>query len=124
MLNFNPDDRVDTGFLQRKISEKLAADSISYVDATGIAVALCGDTIATNMFMVGVAAQRGWLPVTIAAIERAIELNGIQIELNKRAFAFGRLWIHDEAKSKGTLIQLDLDTVQFNRALNRGNAHR
>ena len=103
MLNFNPDDRVDTGFLQRKISEKLAADSISYVDATGIAVALCGDTIATNMFMVGVAAQRGWLPVSIAAIERAIELNGIQIELNKRAFAFGRLWIHDEAKVRALI---------------------
>jgi indolepyruvate ferredoxin oxidoreductase len=103
MLNFNPDDRVDTAFLQRKIREKLAEERVGYVDATGIAVALCGDSIATNLFMVGVASQRGWLPVSAAAIERAIELNGVQIELNKRAFAFGRLWVHDPAAVAGLL---------------------
>ncbi len=102
-LNFNPDDKVDTGLLQRKIREKLADDRIAYVDATGIATALCGDSIATNLFMVGVAAQRGWLPVSIAAIEQAIELNGIQIELNQRGFAFGRLWVHDAGKIRDLL---------------------
>ncbi len=102
-LNFNPDERVDTGLLQRKVREKLAEDRIAYVDATGIALALCGDSIATNLFMVGVAAQLGWLPVSIAAIERAIELNGIQIELNKRAFAFGRVWANDPARIRDLL---------------------
>ncbi len=94
-INFNPDDVVDTGLLQRKVREKVAPERIGYVDATGLATALCGDTIATNLFMVGVAAQRGWLPVSVAAIERAIELNAVQVELNKRAFSFGRLWVHD-----------------------------
>ncbi len=94
-LNFDPDDRVDTALLQRKVREKLPAERIAYVDATGLATALCGDAMATNLFMVGVAAQRGWLPVSTAAIERAIELNGVQVDMNKRAFAFGRLWVHD-----------------------------
>jgi len=44
---------------------------------------------------VGVAAQRGWLPVGVAAIERAIELNGVQVPFNLRAFRLGRLWAHD-----------------------------
>ena len=54
-----------------KLREKIADDQVAFVDATGIALALMGDTIASNMLMVGVAAQRGWLPVGVAAIERA-----------------------------------------------------
>jgi hypothetical protein len=50
-----------------------------------------------NLMMVGVAAQRGWLPVGIAAIERAIELNAVQGPFNLRAFRLGRLWAHDPA---------------------------
>ena len=94
-LNFDPDDRVDTGLLVRKLREKLADDQMAFVDATGIALALMGDTIASNMLMVGVAAQRGWLPVGVPAIERAIELNGVQVPFNLRAFRLGRLWAHD-----------------------------
>ena len=96
-LNFNPDDRVDTGLLVRKLREKVGEGSIDFVDATGIALALMGDTIGANLMMVGVAAQRGWLPVGIAAIERAIELNAVQVPFNQRAFRLGRLWAHDPA---------------------------
>ena len=61
------------------------------VDATRTATALLGDAIATNMFMVGYAAQRGLLPVSIAALERAIELNGVAVEANKEALGWGRV---------------------------------
>jgi indolepyruvate ferredoxin oxidoreductase len=47
--------------------------------------------------LVGVAAQLGWLPVGVAASERAIELNGTQVPFNLRAFRIGRLWVHDRA---------------------------
>ena len=56
-----------------------------------------GDSIATNLFMVGYAYQRGLLPVGEAAILRAIELNGAAVESNKQSFYWGRLAAVDSA---------------------------
>ena len=61
------------------------------VAATGIATALMGDAIASNLFMLGVAWQRGLVPISFEALVRAIELNGAAVEMNKMAFAWGRL---------------------------------
>ncbi|GAB2666676.1 indolepyruvate ferredoxin oxidoreductase family protein [Arenimonas aestuarii] len=61
------------------------------VPATEVATALLGDAIGSNLFMLGVAWQRGLVPVGFDAIMRAIELNGAAIEMNKTAFAWGRL---------------------------------
>ncbi len=91
------DTKLDFGLLARKVSEKLPADRVRYVDATGLATAVLGDAIATNFFLVGVALQLGWLPLSVQAIERAIELNGVQVAFNQRALRFGRLWVHDAA---------------------------
>jgi len=54
-----------------------------------------GDSIATNPFMLGFAYQKGFLPVGAASLERAIELNGVAVEANKRAFLWGRRAAHD-----------------------------
>ncbi|MEZ5651489.1 MAG: indolepyruvate ferredoxin oxidoreductase family protein [Burkholderiaceae bacterium] len=105
----NPDARVDTSLLTRRLAEKLRAEHIRAVDGTGLARALCGDTIATNMFMVGAAAQLGWLPVSVGAIERAIELNAVQVDFNKRALSWGRLWAHDPAAIDKALGQTAAD---------------
>jgi len=67
-----------------------AGEDVSFVDATGIATAVLGNAIATNMFMLGFAYQRGKVPVSAAALERAIELNGQAVGLNKAAFLWGR----------------------------------
>jgi indolepyruvate ferredoxin oxidoreductase len=93
----NPDDSVDVSLLHRRVASRVAQDRAAYVDATGVATALCGDAIAANMFLLGAAAQSGWLPVGVQAIERALELNGVQVKLNLRAFRLGRLWTHDGA---------------------------
>ncbi len=61
------------------------------LDATQIATALLGDAIATNLFMLGHAWQQGLVPVSLEALLRAIELNGAAVEMNKSAFAWGRL---------------------------------
>jgi indolepyruvate ferredoxin oxidoreductase len=58
---------------------------------------LLGDTIGANFLLVGYALQAGGLPLSLAAVERAIELNGQAIEFNKRALALGRLAAHDRA---------------------------
>ncbi|WP_460904965.1 indolepyruvate ferredoxin oxidoreductase family protein [Paraburkholderia jirisanensis] len=67
-----------------------AGEKAEFVDATTIATALLGDSIATNLFMLGFAFQKGYIPVGEAAITRAIELNGVAVQANKNAFAWGR----------------------------------
>jgi indolepyruvate ferredoxin oxidoreductase len=61
-----------------------------FVDATQLATALMGDSIATNLFMLGFAYQKGAIPISEAALLRAIELNGVAIESSKKCFLWGR----------------------------------
>jgi indolepyruvate ferredoxin oxidoreductase len=61
-----------------------------YVDATKLATALLGDSIATNLFMLGFAFQKDLVPLSEAALLRAIELNAVAVEANKAAFLWGR----------------------------------
>ncbi|MEM9278779.1 MAG: indolepyruvate ferredoxin oxidoreductase family protein [Pseudomonadota bacterium] len=65
-------------------------EDISQVDFTKLAETVCGDAIATNIMMVGYACQKGLLPVSPEAINRAIELNAVAVNANKRAFNWGR----------------------------------
>ncbi len=65
------------------------------VDATRLATALMGDAIATNLFMLGFAWQRGLVPLSLESLMRAIELNGAAVEMNRKAFAWGRLMAID-----------------------------
>ena len=51
--------------------------------------------------MLGYAWQQGWVPLTLAALMRAIELNGVQVENNKLAFEWGRRAAHDPAGGAG-----------------------
>lgn len=60
------------------------------VSATSISTALLGDAVATNMFLLGFAWQKGWIPLTERSLMRAIELNGAAVAMNKEAFAWGR----------------------------------
>ncbi len=79
--------------LQRAVGEK----STHFVNATSIATRLAGDSIAANLFLLGHALQKGLLPVSLAALEQAIELNAVAVEANKRALLWGRRAAHDMA---------------------------
>jgi len=81
----------------RRAIRAAVADDPVFVNATGLATSLMGDSIATNLFMLGFAWQKGLLPLGLAAIEQAIDLNGTAVEANKRTFAWGRLAAHDLA---------------------------
>ncbi|HVV97639.1 MAG TPA: DUF6537 domain-containing protein, partial [Rhodanobacteraceae bacterium] len=65
------------------------------VDATDLATKLLGDSIASNLFMLGYAWQKGWVPLSLDALMRAIELNAAAVEMNKTAFNWGRMAAHD-----------------------------
>jgi indolepyruvate ferredoxin oxidoreductase len=87
----NPDLAFPLGSMEREIEEAVAEGDAEFLDASRLATALMGDSIATNLFMVGYAYQRGLLPVGEAAILQAIELNGAAVESNQQSFRWGRL---------------------------------
>ena len=90
-FTLNPDMPFGGDHLSRAIEEQAGGNLTEFVDATELATALMGDSIATNLFMLGYVAQRGLLPVGLDSIERAIELNGVAVDSNKRTLSWGRL---------------------------------
>jgi len=76
--------------LARNMVDAVGAEHAEFVDAGRLAVALLGDSIAVNMFMMGHAYQRGLIPVSAQAIDKAIELNGAAQQMNREAFLWGR----------------------------------
>jgi len=86
----NPDYNFPGHTLRGAIEAAVGPGAAEFVDGTGIATALLGDSIAGNMFMLGFAYQRGLIPVSADAILRAIELNRTAVELNRQAFQWGR----------------------------------
>ena len=70
--------------------QKAAANRAAFCDATSLATALVGNSVAANIFLVGFAWQRGLLPLSEEALMRAIEIVGKSVEMNKRAFLWGR----------------------------------
>jgi len=86
----NADFSLPTERLKRAIKGAAGDDGVAFVDATAIATALLGNAIAANMFMLGYAYQAGHVPLSAAAIEKAIALNGEAVAMNLSAFAWGR----------------------------------
>jgi indolepyruvate ferredoxin oxidoreductase len=93
----NPDWQLPAGEVRSLIAEAVA-NRTHFVDATGLATALLGDSIATNLFMLGFAYQLGLVPLSEAAIHRAIELNRVAVDVNKQAFLWGRRAACDVSK--------------------------
>ncbi|MDP3926402.1 MAG: indolepyruvate ferredoxin oxidoreductase family protein, partial [Hydrogenophaga sp.] len=69
---------------------RAAAGEVASFEASKLAVALMGDAVATNVFLLGFAWQKGWVPLQAASLLRAIELNGAAVGMNRAAFAWGR----------------------------------
>ena len=84
-----PDWHADESALIDRLCAK-APNNVRALAASHIASALMGDSIAVNMFMLGHAWQLGLVPIGFEAISRAIELNGVQVEFNRRCFEWGR----------------------------------
>ncbi len=89
---------------------KAKARDADAVDATGLAATLMGDSMAANLFMLGYAFQKGLVPLSFAAIDRAIALNRVAVESNRRSFAWGRLAAEDLAQIEALVRHATPDT--------------
>lgn len=117
----NPDWQFPAASAEQSIQDACGKDRVAMIDAGGIAAALLGDAIATNMFMLGYAWQHGWVPLSEAALLRAIELNALSVTFNKQAFGWGRAAAHDVsavlevARSNGMNAQPQAQVIDFKR---------
>src|SRR5450755_3409567 len=86
----NPDWQFPGANCEAQVAAAAGPDHVGKLDADTLAVQLVGDSIYTNPLMLGYAWQQGRVPLSHAALMRAIELNGVQVENNKSAFEWGR----------------------------------
>jgi len=93
----NPNWQNPTAGCEAALQAAVGKDHLGLIDADQVAVQLLGDSIYSNPLLLGYAWQQGRVPVSRAALLRAMELNGVQIDNNKAAFEWGRRCAHDMA---------------------------
>ena len=76
--------------LRQRLAQIIGNKNTNLVNASRIVTKLLGDSIASNMFMVGYAWQKGLIPLSLDALYRAIELNGVAVAWNQETFEWGR----------------------------------
>ncbi|GAB2487000.1 indolepyruvate ferredoxin oxidoreductase family protein [Comamonas humi] len=93
----NPNWQFPEASCEAAILAAVGRDSVGMFDAEQVATQALGDSIYTNPLILGYAWQKGMIPVSHAALMRAMELNGVQVDNNKAAFEWGRHCAHDLA---------------------------
>ena len=82
---------VDDQLLKKHLENHLDTNNLEFLDMSMLAEKLVGDTVSANIMMLGYASQKHVLPLSVSALEKAIELNGVSVEQNLKAFNWGRL---------------------------------
>ena len=93
----NPNWQFPAEGCEAAIAAAVGPDLLGVLDAERVATELLGDSIYTNPLMLGYAWQKGRVPLSHAALMRAMELNGVQVANNQVAFEWGRRCAHDLA---------------------------
>jgi indolepyruvate ferredoxin oxidoreductase len=93
-----PTTTLPAGLLKRDLVQVAGAAQVDMIDATALAEALLGDAIASNLFLLGFAWQKGLVPLRHDSLMTAIRLNGTAVAANEAAFAWGRAAAIDPAK--------------------------
>ena len=118
----DPDWQFPAGQCDAAVSAAAGPDQVGRLDADAFARQLIGDSIYTNPLMLGYAWQCGRVPISRAALLRAIELNGVQVDNNKAAFEWGRRAASDPAAVKalvktGQVIELVRRSVNIDEMI-------
>ncbi len=104
-FKFDPRLNVDAGLHRRTIERATDATGSVYLHAVRLAENLFGNAQAMNTLLLGLAWQRGLIPVGGEAILRAIELNGAAVAVNRRAFLWGRILADRPELADEVLVQ-------------------
>ncbi len=107
----NPDWQSPAGHCETVLQTAVGTSHLGQLDAEHAAVQLLGDSIYGNPLLLGYAWQKGRVPVSRAAMRRAIELNGVQVANNLAAFEWGRRCAHDLAAV--TALYKAAQVIQF-----------
>ncbi|TDS82524.1 indolepyruvate ferredoxin oxidoreductase family protein [Comamonas sp. JUb58] len=86
----NPNWQFPEAGCESAILAAVGQEGVGMFDAEHIATQALGDSIYTNPLILGYAWQKGRVPLSHAALMRAMELNGVQVDNNKAAFEWGR----------------------------------
>lgn len=111
-FQFDRDAKVDVRLLLARLKRTLGKDAVSEIPASALALMLLGDTLGANMLVVGLAVQRGLLPVSPSALEQAIRLNGTAVAFNLDAFRLGRLLAAEPDRIAALLPKVEAPRVQ------------
>jgi len=93
--------------LGRRIADVSRSAHQHWADASAVTEAAFGDSVTSNIFVVGMAFQAGALPLPVERLHEAIELNGVAVEANLAAFTLGRQYISDEEGVLAALRRTD-----------------
>jgi indolepyruvate ferredoxin oxidoreductase len=94
----NPNLDLSSSTMEAAIKKVAGDDRAFVIPASQLATALFGDAIASNLFQVGFAWQKGLIPLSLESIMKAIEMNGVSVDMNRRTFQWGRMAAHDMEK--------------------------
>jgi indolepyruvate ferredoxin oxidoreductase len=122
----NPDWQLPGSRLEADLVDAAGSKNVEFVPAGKLATALMGDAIATNMFMLGYAFQKGWVPIAEESLVRAIELNGVAVEFNKKALRWGRRAAADRERVERLATPAEVISISqtFSRNLDEAIARR
>ncbi|WP_374299212.1 indolepyruvate ferredoxin oxidoreductase family protein [Paracoccus sp. (in: a-proteobacteria)] len=111
------DFRVPSDQLKVSLQARLR-DRVAFFDANDLALRMLGDSIYSNMLVLGAAWQQGLIPLSLEAIMQAIELNGAKVAENQRAFLIGRwaMAFPDQTRKPAPVTQLPPDPVAYREA--------
>jgi indolepyruvate ferredoxin oxidoreductase len=112
----NPDWKFPSDDVRQLLNDAVGG-SVEFVDATKLATSLLGDAIGANLFMLGFAYQREAVPLKAESLMRAIELNGVGVEMNKAAFNWGRQAAVDLAAVESIALPAQPVVLQLPRSL-------
>lgn len=103
--------------VRKTIRENARGGEVWEIPAAAVATAVTGDSIMTNMAMLGYAIQKGFLPISMDAIEQAIRLNGVAVERNLLAIDLGRALASEEGFAENLLRPARDETQTLSHSL-------
>jgi indolepyruvate ferredoxin oxidoreductase len=118
----NPDADLKADLLVDKVRAAAGSQQVETLDAQALSEEFIGDTVTANIVAMGYAWQRGLIPISLAAMQRAIELNGVAIEKNLVSFSLGRLAAGNAAALRPVKKKSFADETT-SELIKRGSAH-